>query len=227
MRHDQEESVFAQIELSPPHWTLTERQLVNWGSYDGYHTFAPSRGADDTVTLLTGQSESGKSTLVDAQVSLLYPAGAAFNKASNAGKSDRSDYTYVRGLRGVRNDHGHDEPVYLRGTDANGEPYAVWGAIVDTYHDDANDGTLSIGKFMAIPADAAPQDMVKLYLAYAGPIDPRLMDSVRDEPLTMALLKRVYPGAQVWRNARAFHDDVWARFGLTESACRLLHRMQA
>ena len=28
---------------------------------------------DGTVTLLTGQSESGKSTLVDAQVSLLYP----------------------------------------------------------------------------------------------------------------------------------------------------------
>ncbi|KFI59494.1 ATP-binding protein [Bifidobacterium cuniculi] len=221
------EELFAQIELSPAHWQLAERQLVNWGSYDGYHVFRPAPGDGERVTLLTGQSESGKSTLVDAQVSLLYPTGAAFNKASNAGRSDRSDYTYVRGLRGVRNDRGHDEPVYLRGTDGDGNPYAVWGAIVDTYHDDANDGTLSIAKFMAIPADGSPQDMVKLYAVAPGGLDPRLMDGVRDEPLTAAVLKRVYPDARVYRHARQFHEDVWRRFGLTESACRLLHRMQA
>ena len=74
--------IYASIELMPPHWAFASRQLVNWGSYDGYHVFEPSTAGNDTVTLLTGQSESGKSTLVDAQVSLLYPANAAFNKAA-------------------------------------------------------------------------------------------------------------------------------------------------
>lgn len=112
--------IYASIELMPPHWALASRQLVNWGSYDGYHVFEPSTAGNDTVTLLTGQSESGKSTLVDAQVSLLYPANAAFNKASNAGRSDRSDYSYLLGLRGIRNNNGHDEPVYLRGRSGTG-----------------------------------------------------------------------------------------------------------
>ncbi|WP_338526864.1 ATP-binding protein [Bifidobacterium animalis subsp. lactis] len=219
--------IYASIELMPPHWALASRQLVNWGSYDGYHVFEPSTAGNDTVTLLTGQSESGKSTLVDAQVSLLYPANAAFNKASNAGRSDRSDYSYLLGLRGIRNNNGHDEPVYLRGRSGNGEPYAVWGAIVDHYVDTANSGALWIAKFMYLPADGAPESMVKLYVVSGYAIDPRLMDAHREERFSVPLIKQVYPGVTVYNYAKQFHEDIWKRFGLTESACRLLHRMQA
>ena len=52
-------------------------------------------------TLLAGASESGKSTLVDAQISLVYPSGTPYNKASNSGRSERNDYTYLRGMIGV------------------------------------------------------------------------------------------------------------------------------
>ncbi len=58
--------LYGPIELNPPHWELQERQLVNWGSYGGYHTFDPSTMFDGTVTLLTGQSESGKAGLLTA-----------------------------------------------------------------------------------------------------------------------------------------------------------------
>ncbi len=221
------EGLYGQIELNPPHWVLQERQLVNWGSYGGYHTFDPSTMFDGTVTLLTGQSESGKSTLVDAQVSLLYPTGAAFNKASNAGRSDRSDYSYLRGQRGIRNDNGHDEPVFLRGMTDDGEPYAVWGAIVDRYEDTTGGGTLSIAKFMTLPAGGRSEDVDKFFLVSRDPIDPRLMDDYRDDVFSVPLFKRVYRTATVYRQANLFHEDVWSRFGLTESACRLLHRMQA
>ena len=221
------EDLYGQIELNPPHWVLQERQLVNWGSYGGYHTFNPSTMFDGTVTLLTGQSESGKSTLVDAQVSLLYPTGAAFNKASNAGRSDRSDYSYLRGQRGIRNDNGHDEPVFLRGMTDDGEPYAVWGAIVDRYEDTTGGGTLSIAKFMTLPAGGRSEDVDKFFLVSRDPIDPRLMDDYRDDVFSVPLFKRVYRTATVYRQANLFHEDVWNRFGLTESACRLLHRMQA
>ena len=82
-------------------WMLQSRQIVNWGSYGGWHEFRPSMDETMPVTLLAGASESGKSTLVDAQISLLYPTGTPFNKASNSGRSERSDYTYLRGMVGV------------------------------------------------------------------------------------------------------------------------------
>ena len=53
-------------------WMLQSRQIVNWGSYGGWHEFRPSMDETMPVTLLAGASESGKSTLVDAQISLLY-----------------------------------------------------------------------------------------------------------------------------------------------------------
>ena len=60
-------------------WMLQSRQIVNWGSYGGYHVFRPSMDDAMPVTLLAGASESGKSTLVDAQISLLYPSGTPYN----------------------------------------------------------------------------------------------------------------------------------------------------
>lgn len=83
---------------------------MNWGGYDGCHVFEPSLAQDGKITLLTGESESGKSTLLDAHTSLLYPAGTKYNKASNQGKSDRSDSTYLRGQCGFREDYGKSVP---------------------------------------------------------------------------------------------------------------------
>ncbi len=89
------------MQMIADRWMMESRRLVNWGSYEGYHEFRPSTDSQLPVTLLAGASESGKSTLVDAQISLLYPTGTPFNKASNSGRSERSDYTYLRGMIGV------------------------------------------------------------------------------------------------------------------------------
>ena len=94
-------------------WMMESRQIVNWGSYDGYQEFRPSIDAESPVTLLAGASESGKSTLVDAQISLLYPNGTPYNKASNAGRSERNDYTYLRHRRHIREPH-HRKYALLR-----------------------------------------------------------------------------------------------------------------
>ena len=53
--------------LMADHWMLASRQLINWGSYEGYHVFRPSMDPGMPITLLAGASESGKSTLVDAR----------------------------------------------------------------------------------------------------------------------------------------------------------------
>ena len=40
-------------------WMLQSRQIVNWGSYGGWHEFRPSMDDTMPVTLLAGASESG------------------------------------------------------------------------------------------------------------------------------------------------------------------------
>ena len=62
------------MQMIADRWMMESRRLVNWGSYEGYHEFRPSTDSQLPVTLLAGASESGKSTLVDAQISLLYPS---------------------------------------------------------------------------------------------------------------------------------------------------------
>ena len=126
-------------------WMLQSRQIVNWGSYGGWHEFRPSMDGTMPVTLLAGASESGKSTLVDAQISLLYPSGTPYNKASNSGRSERNDYTYLRGMIGVNDSQNGETPIFLRGRDADGVPQSIWGAIVDTYVNKTGGGLLSCG----------------------------------------------------------------------------------
>ena len=111
------------VQMIADRWMLESRRLINWGSYEGYHEFRPSTDHKLPVTLLAGASESGKSTLVDAQISLLYPTGTPFNKASNSGRSERSDYTYLRGMVGVGSTETGDEPLYLRGRDEIGRAH--------------------------------------------------------------------------------------------------------
>ncbi|WP_239512400.1 ATP-binding protein [Bifidobacterium aerophilum] len=213
------------IQIVPDRWMMESRQLVNWGSYDGYHIFRPSTDDRLPVTLLAGASESGKSTLVDAQISLLYPSGTPFNKASNSGRSERSDYTYLRGMIGVGDTD--DAPMYLRGTDADGMPQSVWGAIVDTYRNATTGQTLSCAKFLYLMPGEGRGDVRRQYVTWNHVIDPRLMDRFRDGPFTPTQLKTTYEGCSIFSNANAFHARIWGIMGLTEEACRLLHKIQS
>ncbi|PJM74976.1 ATP-binding protein [Bifidobacterium simiarum] len=215
------------MQIVADRWMLESRRIVNWGSYDGYHEFRPSTADANPVTLLTGASESGKSTLVDAQISLLYPTGTPFNKASNTGRSERNDYTYLRGMLGVSDGGDADRPIYLRGRAADGSPQAVWGAIVDTYVNRNGGERLSCGKFLYCAAGDARNDLRRQYVVSSEPIDPRLMDAHRDTPFTAAQIRATYPGCLTFPNAEAFHAHIWRIMGLSAEACRMLHRIQS
>ena len=215
------------MQMIADRWMMESRRLVNWGSYEGYHEFRPSTDSQLPVTLLAGASESGKSTLVDAQISLLYPTGTPFNKASNSGRSERSDYTYLRGMIGVGGSDGVDEPMYLRGRDESGAPRSIWGAIVDTYRNFTTGQILSCGKFLYLMPGDGRGDVRRLYLAWDKPIDPRRMDVFRESSFTPTQLKSTYPGCVTFPNAEAFHTHIWDVMGLSAEACRLLARIQS
>ena len=47
-------------------WMMESRQIVNWGSYDGYQEFRPSIDAESPVTLLAAPANQAN-PLVDAR----------------------------------------------------------------------------------------------------------------------------------------------------------------
>lgn len=96
-----------------PGYRMRRLEVYNWGTFDG--AVWPFELGDNT-SLLTGEIGSGKSTLVDAILTLLIPQPKInYNKAADSGSRERSLTSYVRGYYAKRsNASGEEEPVALR-----------------------------------------------------------------------------------------------------------------
>ena len=83
-------------------YILQELHLYNWGAFAGHHQV----GIDAGNSAIIGPTGSGKTTLVDALMTLLC-ATPRYNLASTGGhESDRDLVSYVRGASGQGNDSG-------------------------------------------------------------------------------------------------------------------------
>ncbi len=92
---------------------LSKIELYNWGTFDGtVHGFQP-RGES---ALLIGENGTGKSTLVDAMLTLLVrPQIRKYNFASGASKTERDERTYIQGaFDKTMNATGSAKLEYLR-----------------------------------------------------------------------------------------------------------------
>lgn len=86
----------------PSSYILQELHLYNWGAFAGRHQVS----IDPGNSALIGPTGSGKTTLVDALMTLLC-ASPRYNLASTGGhESDRDLVSYVRGASGQGNDSG-------------------------------------------------------------------------------------------------------------------------
>ena len=88
-------------------YTLRKLTLFNWGPFMGFHDaqFSPEG------TALIGPTGSGKTTLVDALMTLL-TAQPKYNLASTGGhESDRDLMSYIRGVSGPGNNSGDNQHV--------------------------------------------------------------------------------------------------------------------
>lgn len=104
-------------ELSPRGYRLHKLELYNWGTFDSsrgnIHTVRPQ----GQTTLLIGQNGSGKSTVVDALLTLLVrPVVRNYNVAAGGHKQERDERTYIKGAYGrfSRDDDNHAEVQFLR-----------------------------------------------------------------------------------------------------------------
>jgi len=92
--------------------------VFNWGPFNGLHKPAE---IDPAGTAVIGATGSGKTTLVDALMTLLV-ARPVYNLASTGGhdKNDRSVTSYVRGVKGMTDEAGGRDTVLRSGKTVTG-----------------------------------------------------------------------------------------------------------
>ena len=92
---------------APPGYRLQTLHLYNWGAFAGRH----QASIDAANTAIIGATGSGKTTLIDALMTLLC-ASPRYNLASTGGhESDRDLVSYVRGASGPG--HAGDDSEHL------------------------------------------------------------------------------------------------------------------
>lgn len=102
-----QEDLFATGILPSSAFILTHLDLYNWGPFGGRHCAE----IDSKGTAIIGPTGSGKTTLVDALMTLLTHQ-PRYNLASTGGhESDRDLISYIRGVSGAGNNSGDNSHV--------------------------------------------------------------------------------------------------------------------
>lgn len=142
-------NLFDESSMARPGYRLRRLEVYNWGTFD--QAVWPFELGGDT-SLLTGEIGSGKSTLVDAILTLLISQQKInYNKAADSGSKERSLNSYVRGYYAKRsNAEGEEEPVALR--DKN--QYSV---ILGVFFDEISENYVSLAQvFYFTPGSEKP-----------------------------------------------------------------------
>jgi uncharacterized protein YPO0396 len=102
--------------LPPSTFVLTHLEVYNWGAFAARH----SAQIDLEGTAIIGPTGSGKTTLVDALMTLI-ATSPRYNLASTGGhESDRDLVSYIRGVSGAGNNSGDNEHIARPGKTVTG-----------------------------------------------------------------------------------------------------------
>jgi len=138
-------------------YRLHKIEVFNWGTFDSTNGQVYSVTPAGQTTLLVGRNGCGKSTLVDALLTLLVrPSIRNFNVAAGAGKRERDERTYVKGAydRGGDDETSSSQPKFLR---PKGNHYSV---ILAVFGSEGTGKQFTIAQVLYLTAD---QSVEKLY----------------------------------------------------------------
>ena len=211
-------------------WKVDNLQLLAWGGFQGHTTvdFAP------TVTLLSGASGTGKSTLLDAYIALLMESGVPFNGASNdatigrtRGSEQRSLVSYLRGKMDTnRSADGELEDQVLRGRDS-----ATWGALAVTFIDD-RDRRYTVARLYYVPRSATKDsDLVRKMCTIDGTIHLPDLEPLAAGKFDKRAVEGRFANLKMHESYTAFATAFCTRLGIGPhgdgaKALRLLARIQ-
>lgn len=220
------------MQLLANQWRLCRIQLINWGTFDGYHDMS-IRAADAegsaSVVCITGKSGTGKSTLFDAGTVLMMPYGRTLNAASNLarGGSPREVRTYLKGMIDtVADSRGRAKGKYLRD-----DTSLIWSAIVHTWVD-ATGAPFSAARFFQLKPGGGDHDLDQTLVTLPGPLDPRALQPYAATRFRSRDVQAVYEGCTVHNGTGDFLRTVYRALGIGAdgngtNAMKLLYRIQS
>jgi uncharacterized protein YPO0396 len=134
-------------------YRLVKLELFNWGAFDSTNGAVHSVRPEGATTLLIGQNGSGKSTMVDALLTLLVrPVVRNYNVAAGAQKQERDERSYIKGACGRlgRDDDNRAEVQYLR---RDGNHYS---AILGCFRNELG-AVITLAQVLFLDGENAPQ----------------------------------------------------------------------
>jgi uncharacterized protein YPO0396 len=213
-------------------WRAETFQMVNWGGFQGFHTFAFARDA----TLVSGASGTGKSSLLDAYLALMMPSDTPFNGASNdagSGRARSSDQrnllTYLKGKTDSSReaDTGEMHDTVLRGADSS-----TWGAVGMTFIDDNSRRFTVLRAYFVPRGGTRPADITMKMATVDGRLDLRELADAVESRFDKRVLRNRFTDMDVFDTYAAFAQTLYTRLGIGANgeggkALRLLARIQA
>jgi uncharacterized protein YPO0396 len=210
----------------PISYRLHHLEVYNWGPFCGLHRIE----FDATATAIIGPTGSGKTTLVDALMTLLVE-NPRYNLASTGGnESDRDLVSYVRGVLGGDGSDGREE-VLRAGTTLTG--------LCATYLNDATDRinaadvleaprTLRIGALLWIEGTgSSAADLKRRWIfstAEDQPFEKWLQIHHEDGIRDLMKLGRETTGLRIVESKRQYLARTRKFFDVGENAFTLLNR---
>ncbi len=195
-------------------YTLHSLELFNWGGFNGLHR----ADIDLQGTAIIGPTGSGKTTLVDALMTLI-TAAPRYNLASTGGhESDRDLVSYVRGVTGPGDGSEAQSHIARQGRTVTG--------LAATLHN--GDGLVRLGALLWFDGPSmSPSDMKKLWLFSTHP-EQTLQSwlTVQHEGGMRALRQLDKTGSGIWTypSKKAFLARLRDHFEVRDNAFNLLNR---
>ncbi|MBF0206062.1 MAG: AAA family ATPase [Oligoflexia bacterium] len=184
---------------------LATIEMYNWGTFDKktWHLNFDNLGA-----LLTGENGSGKSTIVDAILTLLVPHKKRnYNLSSGSDRRERSEVTYVKGAYGKeKNEFGQAKSKFLR----NENSYSV---LLATFKNSFSNELIVLGQFFWFEEG----NLRKIYITSHTQlsIDPHFLNFKTPGEFKMALKK--ISGTTTYSAFSEYEEYFIKHFGLKSS----------
>lgn len=195
-------------------FVLTQLDVYNWGAFGGRHTAQ----FDLEGTAIIGPTGSGKTTLVDALMTLI-TVNPRYNLASTGGlQSDRELVSYIRGVSGAGNRSGDNEHIARSGKTVSG--------ISARFSDGEQQVTL--GAVLAIDGTSSALADVKRWWIFSQSLEQGIEQwlTAHHEGGGRALkqLGRETQGLSIYDSKSAYLAQVRRFFEVGENAFSLLNR---